>query len=332
MARTDIASIAGLELASIAVHVDHHRLCRIENANGDRIFPSVITGVYDSMSAVTRAVFGESESIPQDDRILRVTRWSGYVIAPVLFLAFITLYPFPGETDVYFAWEISPDLTPLLMGAGYGAGVYFFYRVVTVGEWHRVDVLFPGIAVFTLAMGIATYLHWDAFNHGHFSTWLWVALYVITPVLIPALWVYNGRTDPRRLRPGQLEIPRVVRYTSGIVGVVLSVVIVVLFVNPDWMVAEWPWAVSPLTSRVLLGWAAVFSVVNVYIAFERRWSAAKIPIHSLVIWFGLMLVGFARSWGDVDASNPILWVVVGGIVVYLVGLSGLYVYMERQES
>ena len=105
-----------------------------------------------------------------DNRVLRVTRWSGYVIAPVLFLAFVTLYGAPGSTGLYFAWEISPELTPLLMGAGYGAGVYFFCRVVTVGEWHRVHLLFPGIAVFTLAMLIATVLHWEAFNHGRFST------------------------------------------------------------------------------------------------------------------------------------------------------------------
>jgi lipopolysaccharide transport system permease protein len=87
----------------------------------------------------------------------------------------------------------------------------------------------------------------------------------------------------------------------------------------------WPWAVSPLTARVLLGWAAVFSIVNLYIAFETRWSAARIPIQSLMIWFGLMLLGFARAWSDVDASNPVLWVLLGGVVVYLVGLSALYV-------
>lgn len=264
----------------------------------------------------------------RDDRVLRVTRWSGYVIAPVLFLAFISLYSYPGETGVYFAWEISPDLTPLLMGAGYGAGVYFFYRVVTVEEWHRVHVLFPGIAVFTLAMGIATYLHWDAFALGRFSTWLWVFLYVVTPVLIPALWVVNGRTDPRVVVSGEAVVPRVIRWVSGAVGIVLTLAIAVLFVSPELMIEQWPWAVSPLTSRVLLGWAAVFSVVSVFFAFETRWSAARIPIESLVIWFGLMLVGFVRSWNDVDPTNPLLWVVVGGIVVYLVGLSVLYVLME----
>ena len=81
------------------------------------------------------------------------------------------------------------------------SSVYFFYRVVTVGRWHRVHVLFPGIAVFTLAMAVATSLHWDAFTHGHVSTWLWLILYVVTPLLIPALWIANGRTDRGRPLP-----------------------------------------------------------------------------------------------------------------------------------
>ncbi len=282
------------------------------------------------MGVVSSAERGATAEPTRDDRVLRVTRWSGYVIAPVLFLAFVTLYGAPDATELYFAWPISPDLTPLLMGAGYGAGVYFFYRVVTVGSWHRVHVLFPGIAVFTLAMAVATYLHWDAFTHGHASTWLWVVLYVVTPLLIPALWIANGRTDPRTHAPGTAEVPRVVRWASGAVGAALTAILVVLFVFPEPMIEAWPWAVSPLTSRVLLGWAAVFGVVSLYFAFETRWSAAKIPIESLVIWFGLLLVGFARSWTDVDPTNPILWLLLGGIAVYLVGLSTLYVLMERR--
>ena len=110
----------------------------------------------------------------------------------------------------------------------------------------------------------------------------------------------------------------------------MTAILFVLFVFPEPMIEGWPWAVSPLTTRVLLGWAAVFGVVSLYFAFESRWSAAKIPIESLVIWFGLLLIGFARSWGDVDPTNPILWFLLGGIAVYLVGLSTLYVLMERR--
>lgn len=275
-------------------------------------------------------MISESKEEPADDRVLRVTRWSGYVIAPVLFLAFVSLYSFPGQTELYFAWGIRPDLTVLVMGAGYGAGAYFFVRVVTVGEWHRVHVLFPGIAAFTLAMAVATWLHWAAFNTSHFSTWLWVFLYVVTPVLIPALWLWNRRTDPRKAAPNDARVPTVIRWASGFIGLVLTGVILVFFISPQAMIEHWPWAVSPLTSRVLLGWAAVFSVVNMYFAFESRWSAARIPIQSLVIWFGLMLAGFARAWDDVDPTNPLLWIVLGVIVVYLFGMSALYVFMGRR--
>ena len=56
---------------------------------------------------------------------------------PVLAAAFLVLYGLPGRTTELFAWTIPPDMTPILMGAGYGAGVYFFCRVATGDEWHR---------------------------------------------------------------------------------------------------------------------------------------------------------------------------------------------------
>jgi len=89
-------------------------------------------------------------SVPvRDDRILPVTRWVGWIIAPVLAAAFLVLYGLPGRTTELLAWTIRPDMTPILMGAGYGAGVYFFCRVATGDEWHRVAPVLPGIAAFT---------------------------------------------------------------------------------------------------------------------------------------------------------------------------------------
>jgi hypothetical protein len=157
-----------------------------------------------------------------------------------------------------------------------------------------------------------------------------VFLYVVTPLLIPGLWLFNRRTDPRNLADTNRSIPPIVRWITGAVGVLLTLILLILFVVPEPMIDAWPWGVSPLTSRVLLGWAAVFSVASMFVAFETRWTAAKIPIESLVIWFVLLLVGFARSWSDVDPANPILWGVLGGIVAYLIGLSVLYLVMERR--
>src|SRR5437870_11256799 len=66
-----------------------------------------------------------------DDRIRGETRIVGVLVVKVLASAFLVLYLFADRTDELFAWTIRPRATPLLMGAGYASGVYFFARTAT---------------------------------------------------------------------------------------------------------------------------------------------------------------------------------------------------------
>jgi hypothetical protein len=257
-----------------------------------------------------------------------VTRWVARLIIPFLAAACLVLYGVPDRTTAFFAWTIRPEMTPIVMGAGYGAGVYFFYRVSTVERWHTVAPVFLGIATFTWLMAVATVLHWENFNHDHVTFVLWVILYAVTPILVPALWVVNRRTEPRVPEGGEPHLPSVVRWIGGAVGVVVTVSALALFVAPDLMIGVWPWAVSPLTARILAGWFALFGVVNSVVVLDPRWSAARILVQSQVIGFGLVLVGVVRAWGNFDPTNVLTWGVVGGMAAYLVALVGLYVAME----
>jgi hypothetical protein len=267
----------------------------------------------------------------RDDRVLPVTRWVARVVTVVLAAAFLVLYGLPGRTTELFAWTIRPEMTPVVMGAGYGAGVYFFYRVATIEEFHRVAPVFPGIAVFTWAMALATLLHWENFNHTHYTFVLWVFLYAVTPVLVPALWVLNRRTDPGPRRDAvEFGLPRPVRAFGVALGVVLTVVAVVLFVSPEPMIGSWPWAVSPLTARVLAGWFALFGVVTATVSLDPRWSAARILVQAEILGFAGVLAGVLRFPGNFDPSTPLSSVVIGGMALYLVGLVALYVLLERR--
>ena len=56
-------------------------------------------------------------------------------------------------------------------------------------------------------MGLATLLHWDRFNHGHISFWLWAVVYAITPFLVLFVWILmanSGRPTAGLLAVGQL--------------------------------------------------------------------------------------------------------------------------------
>lgn len=264
----------------------------------------------------------------RDDRVLPITRWAAIFIIPFLAAAFLVLYGVPNRTTEFFAWTIRPEMTPIIMGAGYGAGVYFFYRVSTVGEWHRVAPVFPGIATFTWFMAIATVLHWENFNHSHHTFYLWVFLYALTPLLIPALWTLNRRTDAGEAAPDETRLPRAVRLFGGGLGVVVTVSAVVLFLAPDLMIGSWPWAVSPLTARILAGWFALFGVVNTVVVLDPRWSAARILVQSEIVGFASVLLGVARVWDNFDPSNVLTWGVVGGMTLYLGAILVLYVTME----
>ena len=264
----------------------------------------------------------------RDDRVLPVTRWVARFIVPVLVAASLVLYGLPGRTTELFAWTIRPDMTPILMGAGYGAGVYFFYRVATADEWHRVAPVFPGIATFTWFMAVATVLHWENFNHDHYTFSLWVFLYAVTPVLVPAVWWVNRRTDPGEASTDDVRLPRAVRALGGGLGLLVTLSAVALFLVPEILIDGWPWAVSPLTARILSGWFALFGVVNAVAALDPRWSAARLLVQSQALGFGLVLVGVARAWGDFDHSNPLTWAIVGGMALYLGAVLLLHVRME----
>jgi hypothetical protein len=65
-----------------------------------------------------------------------------------------------------WAWTIEPDLTPIFLGAGYGAGAYFFLRTFLSQQFHPSAAGIFGAGFFAMFMLVATLIHWDRFNHG----------------------------------------------------------------------------------------------------------------------------------------------------------------------
>ena len=281
-------------------------------------------------TTMARRIGGLTGVAPRDDRVLPVTRWTARFIIPFLAAAFVVLYGVPGRTTEFFAWTIRPDMTPIVMGAGYGAGVYFFYRVSRATSWHTVAPVFLGITAFTWFMAVATVLHWANFNHGHHAFYLWVFLYAVTPVLIPWLWWHNRRTLPDAPAADSVRLPRSLTRASAGLGGLIVVIAVAMFAVPEAMIGAWPWAVSAFTARILAGWFGLLGVVNAAVALDPRWSAVRILVHSQLLGFGLVLVGVVRAWGNFDVSNPLTWLVVGGMAGYFLGLAGLSLRMEHR--
>lgn len=218
---------------------------------------------------------------PRDDRLFRETRWVAALIVLFLIPGFVILYLFPDRTDQLWARTISPRMTPLVMGAGYLAGAYFFGRAALATRWHTVARGFPMITAFTWCMGLATALHLDRFHLtpgsvGNVAFWFWAGLYAVTPFLVPVLWLRNRATDPVTPEPGEVVVPGPVRWGMGLVGGLELGLGLFLFLRPGLAGLIWPWKITPLTSRVVGGWLVLPGAGRMSIALDPRWSAWRI--------------------------------------------------------
>jgi len=266
---------------------------------------------------------------PKDDRVFTWTHGLGAFIVPFLVAAFV-LWLVPSHTD-WFAWTIHPRMTPMIMGAGYVSGAYFFTRVVLAKRWHEIHLGFLPITAFTLFMAIATARHLDKFAQDRVAFWIWSVLYVITPILVPATWLWNRQTDTCAIGPGDVEIPRRIRSILLAAGAVQLLVALILLVLPATMIDVWPWTLTPLTAGILGGWFALPGVVAVMMGIDGRWSAVRITLHSQLIGLGLILLGVARGWGDFDHSSVVTYIFAIGIAALFAGLAVLWWYMHGLE-
>ncbi len=265
----------------------------------------------------------------RDDAILPITRLVAAAVLPFLLAAFLILYVWPETTARLFAWEIASPLTAAWLGAGYLGGAYFFGRVLTGRRWHCVGGGFWPIAAFTAMMLLATLLHWDTFDPAHWPFRVWLALYLITPLLVPALWVINKRRDPGAPQEGDTLVPAALRRVLFVAGLLMAAGALFLLLAPAAAAEIWPWPLTPLTGRVLAGWQALLAVGLLTISPERRWSAWRIPLHTILIWQGMLLLAFVLRGDAFGPAGPLNWFTLYALAEF-VALMALLIFMERR--
>jgi hypothetical protein len=273
--------------------------------------------------------------LARDDVLLPATRVVAAVVVCVLVPALVILWGLPGRTADLWAWTIKPDLTPIFMGAGYGAGAYFFVRVYRARRWHEVSVGVLSAAVFALLMLVATLIHLDKFNKGDAPTpaaiafWGWTIVYVVSPFLVGWLWWRNEARDPRAPEPGEPLVPAAVRLVARTAAIAALLAAAVVLVVPSVAIDAWGWTLTPLTGRVLACFTAQVGVGFLLLSRDPRWSSWRVLVQTFLIAVALLLAGAARAWDAFDHGNALTWAYLAGLAAAGLALLALYRSMER---
>ncbi len=278
------------------------------------------------------------ESPDRDDAVEPAVRVAALVVVAVLLPALVILWGLPGETADLWAWTIKPDLTPIFMGAGYGAGAYFFLRVHLSPRWHEVSVGVLSAAVFALLMLITTGLHFDKFNKGDapalaaIAFWGWTIVYILSPWIVGWLWWRNQRRDPRTPEPGEPLVSPDVRRVARVAAIGALLVAACALLVPDVAIDTWGWDLTPLTARVIACFTAQVGFAFLVLSYDPRWSSWRILVQTFLIAVALLLVGALRASDAFTDGRLLAWGYVAGLIGGAIALLALYRSVERSGA
>ena len=268
----------------------------------------------------------------QSDLVYPITRWVAGLVVPFLVVAFIILYFLNAHTEKLFAWEIKSPMTSMMLGSAYAGGIYYFTGVILTRQWHRIKVGFIPVTIFASILNVTTILHWDKFNHGTLPFFAWVSLYFTTPFIIFGLWLSNRRQDTNQPDTGEAIIPPIIRIIIGSIGATTLAIAIFLFLNPSLMIQLWPWALTPLTSRVMAAMFSLPGMVGLGMAMDSRWSSGQVILQSQGFSIFLILVAVLRDQSAFNWSTPGSWLFTIGLAGMLAGIVAFYGYFTSLQK
>jgi hypothetical protein len=228
-----------------------------------------------------------------------------------------------GETEDWFAWTITPDLSAAFIGAGFWGTTVAAFLASRERYWDRTWIVLPPVTALMLLSLAATFMHHERFDFESSFGWAWLAAYVAFPSVVLVLLSEQRRTaggaSPRQPFPVWMTA-----VLAGFATVVVAASIA-LFLQPEDTAELWPWDLTPLTGRIVGAWLAGIGLAAAAAALEACWRR----FYPVAAWFAAIgvfeLLALALHGDDVD-WDPYGWVYLAFVVVLLAtGAAGLAV-------
>jgi hypothetical protein len=242
-------------------------------------------------------------------------------------LAVIALFVLSTETDQFFAWTIAPPLTAALMGAGYAAGFVLVVLSFRDPVWAHSRLAVLTILAFTLLTLAATVLHIDKFHlQSEFAAlpwlaraagWFWLGVYVVIPPAMVVCLVRQERAPGRDPAPGH-PVPMALRVALAVEAAVLLAAGATLWAAPSTATTLWPWALTPLTARVVAAWLIAFGVATALASVAGDLARLRTSAVAYTVFGALTLVALARFPDTLEWSGVPAWALLGTTLAIVV--------------
>ena len=177
----------------------------------------------------------------------------------------------------------------------------------------------------------ATVLHWGRFHQGSPAFFMWTIIYILTPLAVPFLWWRNRATASLDMEDTDVRFSSTTRWVLGVGAALGALAFVVVIIRPAILISLAPWKLTELTARVFAGWTILTLLTVLNIAYDGRWSAARILVESAMVGVLLTLLALPRIWGDFDRGNPLAYLFVAASALTLIVFAVIHWRLDGQS-
>ena len=227
----------------------------------------------------------------------------------------------PAESKSNFAWPIQPVVMAAVLGAFYMTTAPLFILPLFAKRWEMIRAMMLPAALFTFVQLIVTFLHWEKFSVGSTPFWVWFASYVLPPPILLAAYLWQERRAAGSVMPVTDPMPSGLHRLLIGTGGVFTLIGGVCFLVPSLLMANFPWKLTPLTTRSFCGWLILVGTMLLSIAREGDRTRARLATPMLLFVVPCLLLQLFRFKEEVQWGSPVLW--LGLALFTLAGVAGL---------
>jgi len=237
--------------------------------------------------------------------------------------AAILLIPLAERTADFFAWTIAVPASAAFIGLFYLALTVMGVLGLRQPWWAPARAALVPAVVFVALVLVTTLIHLDKFHlvsggaAARTVAWIWLVIYVVT---VPAylLGFRQQRRAPGGDPPRTVPPPPWARVALGGLAVGSALEGLALFVAPPLGTSLWPWALTPLTARMIgVTLISVALLAAAVVRFDDRVTGRIPAIGLLTFGIGALAV-VARYSGQVEWTHPSAWAYLAVAVALVV--------------
>ena len=228
----------------------------------------------------------------------------------------------PANSGTNFAWPINPVVMAAVLGAFYITSAPLFLLPLFAKRWENIRAMILPTALFSTVQLAATFLHWDKFSVGTVPFYVWFASYLLPPPIFVAAYLWHQPKAASQNVSTNDPIPFWLNRLLVICGSILTLIAVLTFIFPNWLIPIFPWQLTPLTARSLSGWLIAVGTIILSMSRENDRTRVRLATPMFILILPALLMQILRFADQVNWSSPVLW--LGLLLFGIVGFCGLY--------